>query len=95
MNDILLDNTDDCLFENGDFAVGESTIQEVGLLLRLNQGESKEDPIIGPSLIRLIKSKVSMSAVRSLVKKHLIRDGKNYEEIKKYITLNNDSYEKH
>jgi len=95
MNDILLNEKDDLVFGNGDFVVGDSTIQDVSQLLRLNQGESKEDPIIGPGLIRLIKSKINISRLRALVKKHLLRDGKNYDEVQKYITINNDSYEKH
>lgn len=87
MNDILLDNKDDLICVNGDFATGDATIQDVGLIVRLNQGESKEDPILGLNLIRYIKAKVNDAIIRSQLKWNLIRDGKNYNKIKEYITL--------
>ena len=87
MNDILLDSNDDLLFVNGDFALGESTDQEVGILLRLNPGELKEDPLLGPGLIRLIHSEATEADIKRLVKLHLARDGKSYEELQERIRL--------
>ncbi|WP_435135705.1 hypothetical protein [Formosa sp. A9] len=85
--DILLDENDDLLIENGDFKIGESLTQEVGIILRMNQGELKEDPLLGANLIKFINSNVNDNELRTKVKLHLQRDGKNYDDIKNYITL--------
>lgn len=88
MTDILLDiETDDLRIENGDFVVGDSLDQEVGIILRLSQGELKEDPALGPGLFRLIKTNTDEAELRQLAKWHLARDGKSYEDIKKRIDL--------
>ena len=83
--DILLNSDDDLLFRDGDFVVGESVTQEVGIILRLNQGELKQDPLLGPNLVQMIKSEATSNEVRTKVKLHLQRDGQNYEEIRKQI----------
>lgn len=86
--DILLDDTDDLQIINGDFVIGESLTQDVGLILRLNQGELKSDPLLGANITTLINSNVDQQALETKVKLHLQRDGKDYADIKKYITLN-------
>lgn len=86
--DILLDDQNDLLIKDGDFVVGESLTQEVSIILRLNQGELKSDPLLGANLIRLINSAVSEDQLQTIIKMHLQRDGKDYEDIKKYIQLN-------
>lgn len=88
MTDILLDETDDLIVENGDFKVGESLTQDVGLILRLNQGGLKSDPLLGANVIRMINSDVDNEELQTKIKLHLQRDGKDYEDIKQYITLN-------
>lgn len=88
MTDLLLDQNDDLDFTGGDFNLGESTLQDVGIILRLNQGDLKTDPVMGPNLIRFIKRPVSQEKVDALVKLNLARDGKDYKEIKKYVTIN-------
>lgn len=85
--DLLLDDTDELLIRDGDLVIGESATQEVGIILRLNQGELKSDPLIGANLIRLINSNVAEAELRRQVKLHLERDGKNYNEIKDLINL--------
>lgn len=87
MNDMLLDENDDLLIINGDFVIGESFDQEVGIILRMYPGELKEDPVLGPQLIRLINSNTSELEIKQLVKLHLARDGKDYEEIKERLKL--------
>lgn len=93
MNDILLDDNDDLKFFNGDFTIGNSLTQEVGILLRLNQGDLKSDPILGPNLIRMINGKLDAEEIKRSIKINLARDGKDYDEIKQYIQIkgvNND-----
>ncbi|MGY0426005.1 MAG: hypothetical protein ACWIPI_04130 [Polaribacter sp.] len=86
--DIVLDDNDDLIIEDGDFKIGDSLTQDVGIILRLNQGELKSDPLLGASIIRLINSSVDDDELQTRIKLHLQRDGKDYEDIKKYITLN-------
>lgn len=88
MKDALLDANDDLLIENGDFVIGESLTQEVGIILRLNQGQLKSDPLLGPNLVRLINSKASTQDIQTMVKTHLARDGKDYEQVKQLMQLN-------
>lgn len=87
MTDILRDENDDLLIQNGDFVVGESLDQEVALILMMNQGELKEDPILGAGLMRLINSNGTEGDIKRLSKLHLARDGKSYEELKERIRL--------
>ncbi len=42
--DYLHDDDDDLLIVNGDFAVGESTVQHQSLLLRMQKGELRQYP---------------------------------------------------
>lgn len=86
--DILLDSNDDLTFKDGDFAVGESLTQEVGIILRLNQGDLKSDPLLGPNLIQLEKGVEDTNEFQERVKIHLKRDGKNYNELKNRINMN-------
>ena len=86
--DILLDGNDDLLFKDGELVIGESLTQEVGIIVRLNQGELKEDPLLGPNLITLINSNASKAKIKQKVKIHLARDGKNYDDFRDLITLN-------
>jgi phage baseplate assembly protein W len=86
-NDILLDENDDVRIENGDFVIGDSLDQEVGLILRMNKGELKEDPVMGCDLIRLINSNTSEAELKQIIKLQLARDGKSYDELKERIIL--------
>lgn len=86
--DILIDpETKDVIIRNGDFVIGDSQDQEVELILSMEQGESKEDPVLGAGLIRLVHTTANEWQVRQLARQHLARDGKNYEDIKKRIEL--------
>ena len=85
--DILLGAEDDLIIANGDFSIGDSVLQEVGIILLLNTGELKSDPIMSPNLIQLVKGKDS-GEFEDRCRLFLKRDNKNFEELKKYITLN-------
>lgn len=86
MKDILLIN-DDVAVLNGDFSLGESYTQEVACILKLNQGELKSDPILGPNLLRLINSNASQTELQTLIKINLARDGKDYTDVKEIMEL--------
>lgn len=85
--DLLLNDDNDIVIENGDFLIGESLTQEVALILKSSQGEWKNDPLTGANLIQLINSNVGEISLRKRVKLHLQRDNKDYNEIKEFIKL--------
>lgn len=91
MIDINLDLDDDLGITDGDFTIGESLSQDVGIILRLNQGDLKSDPILGPNLIQLIKSNVSQQELQTIIKLHLERDGKDYNEVKNIMQINTNT----
>lgn len=86
-NDFLLDNEDDLLIEDGDFVIGESTMQDVGIILKAVPGEIKNDPILGAALFAKVKSGASQLEIEAIVKKHLKRDGKDYNTVKNNINI--------
>lgn len=88
-NDILLDANDDLDIVNGDFVIGESVLQEVGIILRLNSGELKSDPVLAPNLIQLVNRASNNQEFEERVRLFLKRDNKNYEGIKKLINIKN------
>ena len=88
MKDLLLDSNDDLQFKNGELVIGESLTQEVGIIARLNQGELKEDPLLGPNIITLINSNAPKAQIKQRMKLHLARDGKNYNDFRDLLTLN-------
>lgn len=85
--DILLDENDEIMIQQGDCVVGESTMQEVGILLRMNQGHDKDAPLIGPNLVKYVKSNISADDAESIIALHLKMDGKDYTDIKKQMTI--------
>lgn len=85
--DILLDENDDLVIVDGDFVIDESVLQEVGIILRLNSGDLKSDPVLAPNLIQLVNSKENSQEFEDRVRIHLKRDNKNYNEIKELISF--------
>ena len=85
--DITLGQDDDLQIANGDFVIAESLLQEVGIILRLNSGELKSDPVLGPNLVQLLNSKADTQDVEERVRLHLQRDNKSFDEVKKLIHL--------
>jgi hypothetical protein len=90
-NDLMLDDLHDLIIANGDFVIGENILQEVGIIIRLNSGDLKSDPVLGPNLIQLINSKEDPQEFEERVRIHLARDNKNYEDIKKLINVKTKS----
>ena len=83
--DILLDERDDLKVVGRDLCIGASLTQEAEILLRLNQGELKNDPPLGPNLLQLVKEKPDEQAFKERVKIHFMRDGKDYHAIRQWI----------
>jgi len=47
----------------------------------------KEDPLLGPSLLRFIRGKYNQNTFVRQMKIHFQRAGINYDELKDYITV--------
>lgn len=54
MNDIQLNTEIDLLIANGDFSVGETTNQDVFLLLSCDKGSIKQYPTIGVGISNML-----------------------------------------
>ncbi len=85
MKDILLTDDNDIKILNGDFDIGESEMQEVGLILQSTQGEWKEFPLLGPNLFRFIKAKTNKAEIEREVSLHLGMDNKDFKTLKTKI----------
>lgn len=84
---VLNENNDLMTGSNGSIALGATTIQEVGLLLGLNQGELKSFPVLGPGLTQKIRGLEHRVELKRVVKLHLELDGKRYEDIEELIKI--------
>lgn len=88
MKGILLDGNNDLEIKGGTLSLGDTTMQEVGLILGMNKGELKSDPRIGPSLLTLIRSGAQQHYIQQLARQHLKLDNKNFDELKNLIAFN-------
>lgn len=84
-NDIKLDENFDLLIENGDFLIGDSEMQEVGIILAMNVGELKSDPLIGANLVHFIRNVKDKVKIERHIRTQLELDDKDYDEIKNRI----------
>jgi hypothetical protein len=80
MTDILLDDTFDLAFENGDFLIGESTEQHQQLLLITNKGDWRENTTIGVGVKNWLKDEDNNTLLGE-IKKEFERDGMLVESI--------------
>ena len=69
------------------FVIGDTLIQNAATVLELNQGELKEDPVLGANLIRYIRSQADKRAIEKQMKIHLKRAGIDYSEPVSYTHL--------
>lgn len=72
---------------NRRLVVADTLLQEASIVLQLKQGELKEDPLLGPNLVRLIRSKTDKVEIERLVKIHLLRAGIKYEDVKSKLNI--------
>lgn len=85
---ITLNELGDLQVQNGSLHLSDTTFQEVGIILKLNQGEHKFAPVLGPNLIQMLKGKADQVSIVKRVKRHLKLDNKDYDTLKKHISLN-------
>ena len=75
MVDIKIDEGFDLLFENGDFAIGESTEQHQQLLLLSNKGDWRENPATGVGVLGYLKDDSEDSNLMPEIKEQFEKDG--------------------
>ena len=66
--------------------VGDSMDQDVVVILKLQQGELKEDPLCGAGLTKFMRGKYDKSQIDDRIRIHLTRMGIDYEEYKKRLS---------
>jgi hypothetical protein len=71
----------------GGLVIGNTLLQDTSIVLGLNQGELKEDPLLGPKLLPLIRSKADRVKIEQAIKVHLERAGIDYRQVKNSIVL--------
>lgn len=74
MEDLLLDNNQELDIQNGDFVIGESTLQHQDLLLMTNKGEWKENPTIAVGVLGFLKDE-DESGLLAEIKTQFEKDG--------------------
>lgn len=95
MNDILLDQTGDLSFLNGDFNIGYSNNQHQEHILMANKGEFREFPELGVGINRMLSDDDYVPFLIE-AKKNLEYDGMKINNIKfeENGNLNIDGYYK-
>jgi len=71
----------------GGLVIGDTTDQCAAIALKMQQGELKEDPLIGAGLTRFMRGKFSQSEIDQRIRQHLTRAGINYQNYKQRISL--------
>ena len=51
MNDVLVDNANEIIIKNGDFAIGDASLQHQNHIILAEKGEYKERPEIGVGIL--------------------------------------------
>lgn len=71
---------------SGGLLIGDNTDQCAAITLKMQQGELKEDPLLGAGLTRFIRGKYSQSQIDQRIRQHLTRAGINYQNYKQRIS---------
>ena len=80
-----MDDDNDLKIVGKRMLIGESTMQEVGVILQMNQGELKTVPMLGPNLVQLKKTNASRFDIEQRMRINLAMDRKDYQEIKEQV----------
>lgn len=82
---VLLDENNDLQAVNGTLVMGNTQMQEVGLILQLQQGGQKFEPTLGPNLIQLKKTNAPRFDMEQRARIHLAKDRIDYDNIKQQL----------
>jgi hypothetical protein len=86
--DIQLNADNDLKIINGDFLIDQSDMQEVGIILQMNQGELKSDPLMGANITNRIRGVYDQLKLQRHIETQLEMDAKDYDSIKDKLTIN-------
>jgi hypothetical protein len=86
--DIRLNAENDLEIFNGDFIIDESEMQEVGIILQMNQGELKSDPLTGANMKNRIRGVYDKLKLQRHIETQLEMDDKDYDAIKDKLIIN-------
>jgi hypothetical protein len=83
MQDLLLDSNYDLQINSltGDFAVGDSTQQEIQLLLYAEKGDWKFSPVSGVSARRYLKSSGQLLELEAAIRLQMQLDNLNVQQL--------------
>lgn len=84
---IILDDDNDLKVVNGELVIGDCLTQDAYMILSMNQGDLKEDPLAGVNLTRMIRGREKNERIRKSVEIGLLRVGIKFEEIKEQFEI--------
>lgn len=67
--------------------VGDTTAQDAIMVLKLHQGDLKEDPLLGVGLTKYMRGKLDRSQIESRIRVHFTRAGLDYDDYKERLKL--------
>jgi hypothetical protein len=76
MNDFLLSDENELLFENGDLVLGDGRLQRVRLRLKIAQGNLKHAPLVGANILTRINGPAS--TLETVVRREMEAEGVDY-----------------
>lgn len=88
MKGILLNHAGDLDLTAGRLRIGDTLLQNAAIVLEMNQGECKEDPLLGPSLVRYIRGKYDKQSMLKNIQIHLTRVNINVADLADAIKYN-------
>jgi len=81
IQDILLDENFDVIAENGDFKMGDATLQNQQLLLLTGKGEWKQSPVVGIGLAEYLLDDAPVDELHQEIQKQFSLDGMKVKKI--------------
>ncbi|MFK5855371.1 MAG: oxidase [Bacteroidota bacterium] len=79
--DILLDDNFDLMAKDGDFVLGDASLQNQQLILLSHKGEFKETPLLGIGLSNYLLDDSTIHEMHQEIQKQFSIDGMNVIEI--------------
>lgn len=68
--------------------IGDTNDQDAVMVLKLHQGDLKEDPLLGVGLTKYMRGKLDRSQISSRIRVHFTRAGLDYDDYKERLKLN-------
>lgn len=81
-DDIIIDNTGEDMVADGDDMVDDGTLSDCFIIFKLNKGEMKNDPLLGPDLVKLTNAHNGSGKMKQELQLALEMDGKEAKSLK-------------